>query len=573
MSLHRPEAAAAAIDDIHGAPAIEVAALLGDSVVDVKHCIDPRSGRITRITWGLLATCAVLLVLATIAFAVSVHVAALNQADLDHWTRDLHRPAFAFRGRELGAGVDWIALGGYAVAIAAGALGLARWRGERRTPYYRIGTAPGVELAVADAPAAAFPLVAPSASGNSFVFTYAPGIDGELVHGGTVTTLADLAATGRGRASACAPGAVELPIPIGGKIRARAGKATFAIAAIAPPRRHAAPLFAPSSRASAYIAASLVAHVALIALLAQVPMGDSSAAIDLGELYDPTINVTGTVRETPPPLPSPDADSAADTGASSPSPVAIAVAPGTPDSTAAGRLAIKNANVPPEVSRQQAIEEARTAGIMSSLSATSFAPLTGTGDVTSGWDDATFAGSLNGTEVGPGYGMFGGGISSGGAPGGGGYGPGGGGRGGLIGSGNYGTCSGGKACGEGRHTFLQMPNHHAAVPTVSMCSRTCGVEGTLDKEIVRRYIHRNIDKITYCYEHELIARPSLEGEVVAQFFIMPSGKVQGATAAGFDGAVASCVASVVGDIEFPKSDSFGQSGTMIKYPFTFHAAH
>ena len=38
-----------------GAKAIEVAAMLGDSVVGVKHCIDPTSGKVTATTWALFA--------------------------------------------------------------------------------------------------------------------------------------------------------------------------------------------------------------------------------------------------------------------------------------------------------------------------------------------------------------------------------------------------------------------------------------------------------------------------------------------------------------------------------------
>ena len=45
--------------------------------------------------------------------------------------------------------------------------------------------------------------------------------------------------------------------------------------------------------------------------------------------------------------------------------------------------------------------------------------------------------------------------------------------------------------------------------------------GDLDKAIIRRYIKRNINKITYCYEKALLATPGLEGTVTTQFFISP----------------------------------------------------
>ena len=37
------------VSSVTSAKAIEVATMLGDSVVDVKHCIDPKGGKITQI--------------------------------------------------------------------------------------------------------------------------------------------------------------------------------------------------------------------------------------------------------------------------------------------------------------------------------------------------------------------------------------------------------------------------------------------------------------------------------------------------------------------------------------------
>ena len=56
--------------------------------------------------------------------------------------------------------------------------GLLRMRGERRSPYYRIGSAPGVEQPLDHAPSPSFPLIAPS--GDDFVFNYSAGIEGEM---------------------------------------------------------------------------------------------------------------------------------------------------------------------------------------------------------------------------------------------------------------------------------------------------------------------------------------------------------------------------------------------------------
>jgi hypothetical protein len=88
-------------------------------------------------------------------------------------------------------------------------------------------------------------------------------------------------------------------------------------------------------------------------------------------------------------------------------------------------------------------------------------------------------------------------------------------------------------------------------------------EGALDKQIVRRYIQRQMSKITYCYEKELLARPTLGGEVMVDFLIASNGSVTDATATG-DSAVGACTANVMKAIAFPKAAGL----TRVRYPFT-----
>jgi hypothetical protein len=91
--------------------------------------------------------------------------------------------------------------------------------------------------------------------------------------------------------------------------------------------------------------------------------------------------------------------------------------------------------------------------------------------------------------------------------------------------------------------------------------------GDLDKAIIRRYIKRNLQKITYCYEKILLAKPEIEGTVNVQFFITPNGAVESASANGVDAEVSSCVAEVIKQIQFPKPK--GGGGVQVNYPFTF----
>lgn len=142
-----------------------------------------------------------------------------------------------------------------------------------------------------------------------------------------------------------------------------------------------------------------------------------------------------------------------------------------------------------------------------------------------------------------------------------GFGPSGGTGWGTIGTGRYGTIGhGGYGVGRGG-----MRGRVANVPTVSIGQPNA--QGDLDKAIIRRYIKRNINKIQYCYEKQLLSKPKIEGTIQTQFMISPSGSVSAADAQGFDTDVATCVRDVIKSIEFPKPKGGGM--VQVNYPFTF----
>ena len=181
--------------------------------------------------------------------------------------------------------------------------------------------------------------------------------------------------------------------------------------------------------------------------------------------------------------------------------------------------------------RDQAIERARDAGILNQL---------GTG----GFDDSNISGGLLGDEAGEMNGGFGFGRAGSGTGGGTGW--------GTIGTGRSGSIG----------------RRRANAPTVS--TGQPNAQGDLDKAVVRRYIRRNIQRIQYCYEKQLLAKPNLAGTVSTEFLIKPDGTVTSATASGVDPEVASCVAAVIESIEFPKPKGGGL--VRVRYPFTFHPA-
>ena len=561
------QAMAESADEIGGARAIEVAAMLGDSVVGVRHVMNPRGGKVSAATYAMFAAGVVLLIVSAISFRTAVQNAAYNKDKADAETTCLDgkreiphcvkKPMWAVRPRELWAGYDFLMIGGLLVGIGMLTSALSRSRGEKVSPFFRIGTAPNVEFATEGAPSASFALVAPH--GDDFAFHFGPGMDGEMVVGGQSTSLAELAAQGRTTIS---------PIPMGAKIRARAGKTTFLVSAVAQPRRQATSMFASlESRVLAYFAGSLAAHLGFWAILQQIPYEDQGTNGDMSSLED-TSTRTNSVSQDDPAMQEqedkPD-DSDAESGGSGQAMALEEGKMGKKDSTRAeGQFKMQKLQADPVLARQQAVEAAKTAGILGTTALTSgamFASLTGSGDISSGFDDSNIQGGLLGNEAGEMQGGFGAGRS--------GFGPGGGGTGwGTIGTGRYGTIGHGSGTGAGYGVGGGrggMRGRTSSVPTVSIGQPSA--QGDLDKAIIRRYIKRNIQKIQYCYEKELLAKPTLAGTVSAQFFITPNGNVSSSNGSGVDGSVSSCVANVIKGIEFPKPK--GGGGVQVNYPFTF----
>lgn len=91
-------------------------------------------------------------------------------------------------------------------------------------------------------------------------------------------------------------------------------------------------------------------------------------------------------------------------------------------------------------------------------------------------------------------------------------------------------------------------------------------QGELDKALIRRYVKRNGEKITACYQKALATDPSLSGTVTTTFMIAPTGAVSTSTATGVTEEVSTCVAAVIKAIEFPKPKS---GNVQVYYPVTF----
>ncbi len=244
---------------------------------------------------------------------------------------------------------------------------------------------------------------------------------------------------------------------------------------------------------------------------------------------------------------------------------------GKKDSTRkAGQYQIaKVDNVDPQLAKEQRDESARTAGILGVIRARqggTFASLTATGDFSAGLDERDIQGGLIGNEPGEMAGGWGYGVSGTGA-GGGGTGM------GTIGTGRYGTIGHGSGTGTGYGVGGGSGGMHGRVPkgpavTIGNATAT----GDLDKNTIRRYVRQKLNQIEYCYQKQLVVKPTLQGTVNTQFTIDGSGRVIAVKASGMgEASVEDCVSDVIRSIQFPKPTG-GGIVNVTSYPFTFRPA-
>ncbi|HYU16747.1 MAG TPA: FHA domain-containing protein, partial [Candidatus Acidoferrum sp.] len=254
-------------DDLGGARSIEVAAMLADSVVEVKHVSNPRGGKVSTGTYALFGLGAFLIAMSFFAFFVGLGTARENKRSFYQWTEVDKKPVNSWRPPErLDLTYDWMAFGGAIGGVLCIVFGLLRVRNERVSPYFRIGRAAGVDFPTDDVPMEAFPLVAPL--GDDFVFNFTAQMQGEMMLDGQSIGLGDLTAQGRAKPSTTATGALEVPIPHRARFRVKTGQQTFLVSSVPAPRRYVTPLFATMETAVlAYFGGSLLAHLILLGLL------------------------------------------------------------------------------------------------------------------------------------------------------------------------------------------------------------------------------------------------------------------------------------------------------------------
>jgi TonB family protein len=138
---------------------------------------------------------------------------------------------------------------------------------------------------------------------------------------------------------------------------------------------------------------------------------------------------------------------------------------------------------------------------------------------------------------------------------------------GRFGGGNRAGSGPGYGAGVGQLALRRPPRVPEALPGIA------SVRGTLDKEIIRRIVRRHLNEVRFCYTQALAAHPSLEGRLVVQFTIAPTGQVLasalGSSTLGAP-AVDSCVVQAVKRWEFPEPQGGGLA--IVSYPFQLSPA-
>ncbi len=218
------------------------------------------------------------------------------------------------------------------------------------------------------------------------------------------------------------------------------------------------------------------------------------------------------------------------------------------------------------LSREQALAEARTIGMIGLLNTMNGRALPTAlwgADVATGPDASDAWGELFGKDPGE-SGGFGGLDLSGPGQGGGGLGKG-------IGIGAIGGCN--PLCGAGSADFgigigRTGGGHHPKAPRLTPAGVT-SVSGHLPPEVIQRIVRQNYGRFRGCYESGLGANPNLTGRVTARFIIDREGAVSNAANGGSDlpdSKVVSCVLSQFYGISFPPPEN---GIVTVSYPIMF----
>ena len=416
------------------------------------------------------------------------------------------------------------------------------------------------------------PVVTESGAGVAVVIP--PGATGDVTVGGQTMSLADLAATGKTQPATEMGGAQQYPLPPGATAKVQYRGFTFIVKPVAAGKK----ITAGGSvdwRPFVYVGGSLLVHSIFLIMFYFLPPRPASLSLDLlnadSRLVKYLMEPPETIEEeTPEWLQDNQDDQEGGKGKRHKGEEGQMGKKEAKKTTNRYGIEGPEDNEDPHMAREEAREQARTAGILGILRQNTGAwnsPTSPFGrDTALGNDPMSALGALMGDQIGENFGFGGLGLR--------GTGRGGGGTGeGTIGLGNLGTighgAGGGSGSGYGRGAG-GFSGRSARVPQIR--SGAADVRGSLSKEVIRRIIRRHINEVRFCYEQELNQRPDLEGRVTISFIISPTGAVQSSAVAQStmgNARVEQCIATAVRRWTFPSPEGGGI--VVVNYPFMLTA--
>ncbi|MCU0664503.1 MAG: AgmX/PglI C-terminal domain-containing protein [Myxococcota bacterium] len=411
-----------------------------------------------------------------------------------------------------------------------------------------------------------------SQPGGAATATILPGASGDVTfEDGRRVGLAELVSTGQAHASGECQGGYSMPVPTKSRMKMDFGSWTFLINSVAHPRKFVAPMdFNWTSQIYLGIAAAL--HIVFMFLIYFIPPDPEGFSLDMFDENNRFIKYALTPpevqQEEVPEWLKKDKNDDQQGGK------------GKRHKGEEGQMGKRDAkktdnhygikgpkdNPDPHMARDMAKEMAKSAGVLSYLSAAN-APTSPFGrDTALGVDPENALGALMGNQVGENFGYGGLGLR--------GTGRGGGGTGeGTIGLGNLNTIGhgggGGSGSGYGRGAG-GLGGRRGSAPQIR--SGAAMVKGSLSKEVIRRIVQRHINEVKFCYEKELAKRPDLAGRVAIKFIISGTGAVQTSAVAEStigNPAVENCIAQAVQRWTFPQPEGGGI--VIVTYPFLLEA--
>lgn len=409
------------------------------------------------------------------------------------------------------------------------------------------------------------------ASGGSAAAVIPNGATGEITVGDQRMTVEEIVSSGRTQPCPELPGAQQYPLPAGATARIKYNGFTFVTRPV-PAGKVIGDKQDYDPKPFYYIGAAGAVFAIVMTIMYFMPPASSSLSLDLlsqdSRLVDYLTTPEELVEEETPEWLQDSKQSDSEGGK------------GKRHKDEEGAMGKKEAkksnnrygiegpadNEDPHMARERAKDQARTAGILGVLAASTGAfnsPTSPFGrDTALGNDSMSALGALMGDQVGENFGFGGLGLR--------GTGRGGGGTGeGTIGLGNIGTighgAGGGSGSGYGRGAG-GFRGREGRVPKIR--SGSADVRGSLSKEVIRRVVRRHQNEVRFCYEQELNQRPDLEGRVTIGFIISPTGAVQSSSVADStlgNSRVETCIASAVRRWSFPAPDGGGI--VVVNYPF------